>query len=156
MGTPQGMLDYVVESSISPSSIGGILKCVSDSLSGASPPSDKTSQAIPHSRVAQPDVMLRMTERLLTEIVDGYNFSHNGIHSLAFRPRTDCYVAMRNLVGDEANSLKFRDEMARYQGIIGKYRRGEDCSPQEIGQLRNFCDRICVLADKNRASEYKH
>ena len=159
MGTPQEMLDYIVESSssVSPSSIGSILKCVSNSLPDTPQQADKTPLAMPRSRVAQPDVLFSMTERLLTEIVDGYNFSHGvGIHELAFRSRTDCYAVMRKLVGDEANSLKFRDTMARYQGIVGRYRRGESCSQYELEELRTFCERIHQLAEKKKTSEYKH
>jgi len=159
MGTPQGMLDSIVESSlpISPCSIGGILKCVSNSLINVSPPDNQPSQIEPRSRAARPDIMFSMTERLLNEIVNGYDIYHGtGIHRLAFATRTDCYTAMRNLIGDEANLLKFRDTIARYQIVIGKYRMGKKCSPQEIGEVKDFCDRISGLAKSYTPPEYEH
>jgi hypothetical protein len=167
MGTPQEVLETILQPSlsVSPCSIGNVLKCLSERLGEAPMRASQDSQSMPRSRAAQLDTPFRMAEMMLAEVMAGYDRFHNmGRHSVAFRLQDGCYAVIKRLVGTDVNSKEFpdastkefRDKMARYKMIIGKYIRGEEYSPQEISELKNFCDTICRLAENYRAPEYEH
>lgn len=142
MATPESMLEHRVEPSIAFSRRKLLALRILDVLPEISKPKDKPYEIKPSTRPANSDVILRKGQDFLTELIDGYNFSHYGTHSVNFISQICSYNDIRDLLGYEASCRGFPMKMLGYRGTLEHYRAGQDCSSeqakQQIYEVRNF------------------
>jgi hypothetical protein len=154
------MLEHRVEPSIAFSRRKLLAQKILNVLPEISKPKDKLYEIKMSLCPANSDAILREGQNLLTELINGYEFSHFGRHSVNFIPQTHFYKDICDLLGYEANCQNFPKKMLGYRGTLERYRAGQDCSSEQakeqIYEVRNFFKMILGNNDEEKSIPFEH
>jgi hypothetical protein len=160
MATPESMLEHRVEPSIEFSFRKLLSQRILNVLPEISKPKDKPYEIKMSTCPANSDAILRAGQNLLTELINGYEFSHYGRHSVNFMPQAHSYKDICDLLGYEANCPSFPKKMLGYRGTLEWYRTGQDCSSEQVKEqiyeVRNFFKMISGNNDEGKSIPFEH
>jgi hypothetical protein len=160
MATPESILEHRIEPSIEFSFRKLLSQRILDVLPEISKPKDKPYELKMSPCPSNSDEILRAGQNLLTELINGYEFSHYGRHSMSFIPQAHFYKDICCLLGYEANCSSFPKKMLGYRGTLEWYRAGQDCSSEQVKEqiydVRTFFKMILGNDDEEKSIHFKH